>query len=232
MHLTRHTAQQNTLQPLLHWQHHITATSKQITWWAGAAEVVHKVMTCGPILARIWLAVIHIQLTVLSLEALGAVARIWANQILARSTILTRCWLTLIDLILAVTASVAILTVTAVAIAYVLACSVVAQIIPGHTCTNQTIKHRSGCTQQYQQYCRAVPYLCVLLRHCKTPSPRHTPCLSSLVHTHTCTCYLSACRVPGSCMAQCCTSPHTSHIACPCSRMDSDTCSAWSGHDT
>lgn len=48
----------------------------QRSWWTGAAEVVHKVMTCGPILARIWLAVIHIQLTVLSLEALGAVARI------------------------------------------------------------------------------------------------------------------------------------------------------------
>jgi hypothetical protein len=47
-----------------------------ITWRTGTAEVVYEVMAGGPILARVGLAVIHIQLTVLPLEALGAVAGI------------------------------------------------------------------------------------------------------------------------------------------------------------
>jgi hypothetical protein len=50
------------------------APHNKITWWTGAAEVVDEVMAGGPILARVGLAVVHIQITVLSLETLGAVA--------------------------------------------------------------------------------------------------------------------------------------------------------------
>jgi len=191
------TQHSNTLQPILHWQHHITVTSKQITWWTGAAEVVHKVMTCGPILARIWLAVIHIQLTVLSLEALGAVAWIWANQILARSTILTRCWLTLIDLILAVTASVAILTVTAVAVAYVLACAIVAQIVPGHTCTNQTVStalNAHNSTNNTAQQFLTFAYCCITARNHLHVTHLACPARSTHTRVHV-ICLLAQCLV-------------------------------------
>lgn len=115
----------------------------KITWGAGATEAIHKVMACGPILARIGLTVIHIKLTVLSLETLGAVTRICANQILACGTILTWCRLALVDFILAVASSVTNLTLTTVAVAYVITCPIVAEVILCHTCKEPDCQHCS-----------------------------------------------------------------------------------------
>jgi hypothetical protein len=79
------------------------------------------------VLARIRLALVHVQLAVLALEAFGALARVRPHQVLASGAVLARCRVALVDLLLAVRTGVAVRAVTPVRITDVFACSVVAE---------------------------------------------------------------------------------------------------------
>lgn len=85
-------------------------------------------MARSSVLARVWQAVIYVELAVLSLEALGTLALVGPDQVLADSSVLARGGLALVDLLLAVGAGVAVEAVAAVRVADVVAGSVVAQL--------------------------------------------------------------------------------------------------------
>lgn len=95
--------------------------------WTGACKVVDQIVTSTTVLARIWSAVIDVEFAVLSLEALGALALVRSDEILAGSAVLTWRRVALVYLLLAVGAGVTVKTVTTMTIAYVFASAVVAE---------------------------------------------------------------------------------------------------------
>lgn len=99
---------------------------------AGATEVVDQIVTGAAVLAGIRLAIVDIELAVLTLETLGTLTLIRTDEVLTCCAVLTRCRVALVDLLLAVRAGVALEAMTTVTVAYILAGAVVAEILFRH----------------------------------------------------------------------------------------------------
>ena len=65
-----------------------TMSNQNLTWWATAAELVHKIMASTSILTGVGAAVINIEFTVLALETFGTLTTVGSNQIPTGGTIL------------------------------------------------------------------------------------------------------------------------------------------------
>lgn len=90
-------------------------------------------MARASVLAWVREAVVDVQLAVLSLEALGALALVRADQVLAHGAVLARGRLALVDLLLAVRAGVPVEAVAAVRVADVVTCAVVTELLEFYT---------------------------------------------------------------------------------------------------
>lgn len=89
--------------------------------------MVYEIVTDTTILARIRLTIVHIQLTVLPLEATRTLTGIASNEIATGGTILAGIGFTFVDFDGAVGAGVALHAMAAMRVAKVFARSVVAQ---------------------------------------------------------------------------------------------------------
>lgn len=90
-------------------------------------------MTCTTVLAWIWSAIVHVQFTILSLKAFGALTGIGADKVFTGSTILTRGRFAFVDLFLAVRACITLETVATMGITDVLTSSVVTKELRSYT---------------------------------------------------------------------------------------------------
>lgn len=84
----------------------------QCSGWAAADKLLDHVVTGAAILARIRLAIINVEFTVLTLEALRTNALVIADLVLARAAILTRRRFAFVHLGRTIRSRVALMTVT------------------------------------------------------------------------------------------------------------------------
>lgn len=89
--------------------------------------MVDQIVTDASVLARIRLTIVHIEFAILSLKAARTLTREASDEIRARGAILTRVRFTFVDFEGTVTARVAFHTMATVAVAEILASTVVTQ---------------------------------------------------------------------------------------------------------
>ena len=100
-------------------------------------------MTGAAILARIQATVIHVEFTVLALEALCTVTLVEADEVPAGGAVLTRSRVTLVDFSLAVATGITLVTQTRVTIADVLAGTIITEPSLLYTLSERSVLARN-----------------------------------------------------------------------------------------
>lgn len=101
-----------------------------------AVKRIDQIVAYTAILAGIRMAIVDIELTILTLKTCDAIALIRTDEVSAGSAILTRRGFALVYLYLTVRTGIAFQTLAAMTVAYVLAGAVVAEILFGHAFAN------------------------------------------------------------------------------------------------